>query len=83
MMDDYLADAIRAERTARLKMRILLALVALWICSGSVFAVSQTSSFQFSEEPGPYPVGLKVRSVRSLAHLPLFTEELVKALRGR
>ena len=27
---------------------------------GSVFAVSQTSSFQFLQKPGPYPVGLNV-----------------------
>jgi hypothetical protein len=28
--------------------------------SGSVFAVSQPSSFRFLQKPGPYPVGLKV-----------------------
>jgi hypothetical protein len=43
-----------------LKTRIVTAVLALWICSGSVFAVSQTSSFQFLQKPGPYPVGLKV-----------------------
>jgi pimeloyl-ACP methyl ester carboxylesterase len=43
-----------------LKTRILTAVLALCICSGSVFAVSQTSSFQFLQKPGPYPVGLKV-----------------------
>jgi pimeloyl-ACP methyl ester carboxylesterase len=36
------------------------AVLALCICSDSVFAVSQTSSFQFLQKPGPYPVGLKV-----------------------
>jgi pimeloyl-ACP methyl ester carboxylesterase len=43
-----------------LKTRILPAVLALCICSNSVFAVSQTSSFQFLQRPGPYPVGLKV-----------------------
>jgi len=43
-----------------LKTRILTAVLALCICSGSVLAVSQTSSFQFLQKPGPYPVGLKV-----------------------
>jgi hypothetical protein len=40
--------------------RIFIAALALFICPGSVFAVSQTSSFQFLQKPGPYPVGLKV-----------------------
>ena len=43
-----------------MKTRILIACFSLWICFGSVFAVSQTSSFQFLQKPGPYPVGLKV-----------------------
>jgi pimeloyl-ACP methyl ester carboxylesterase len=43
-----------------LKTRILIACFSLCICFGSVFAVSQTSSFQFLQNPGPYPVGLKV-----------------------
>jgi pimeloyl-ACP methyl ester carboxylesterase len=43
-----------------LKTRILPAVLALCICSGSVFAGSQTSPFQFLQKPGPYPVGLKV-----------------------
>ncbi|HUD57117.1 MAG TPA: hypothetical protein VMR02_17930 [Terracidiphilus sp.] len=47
-------------RNAKLKTRILIAVLALCICSGSVFAVSQTSSFQFLQKPGPYPVGLKI-----------------------
>jgi hypothetical protein len=47
-------------RCARLKTRILIACFSLCICFGSVFAVSQTSSFQFLQKPGPYPVGLKV-----------------------
>src|ERR1700691_2198591 len=38
----------------------LTAVLALCTCSGSVFAVSQTSSFQFLQKPGPHPVGLKV-----------------------
>ena len=47
-------------RSARLKTRILIACFSLCICFGSVFAVSQTFSFQFLQKPGPYPVGLKV-----------------------
>jgi pimeloyl-ACP methyl ester carboxylesterase len=43
-----------------LKTRIVTAVLALCICSGSVFAVSQTSSFRFLQKPGPYPVGLRV-----------------------
>jgi hypothetical protein len=43
-----------------LKTRILTTVLALCICSGSVFAVFETSSFQFLQKPGPYPVGLKV-----------------------
>jgi pimeloyl-ACP methyl ester carboxylesterase len=43
-----------------LKTRILIACFSLCICIGSVFAVSQTSSFQFLQKHGPYPVGLKV-----------------------
>jgi hypothetical protein len=42
-----------------LKTRILVACLSLCICFGS-FAVSQTTSFQFLQKPGPYPVGLKV-----------------------
>jgi pimeloyl-ACP methyl ester carboxylesterase len=41
-------------------MRSPIVLVALCIYFGSVFAVSQTSSFHFLEKPGPYLVGLKV-----------------------
>jgi hypothetical protein len=41
-------------------MRILIACFSLCICFGSVFAVSQTYSFQFLQKPGPYPVGLTV-----------------------
>jgi pimeloyl-ACP methyl ester carboxylesterase len=47
-------------RSARLKTRILIAGFSLCICFGSVFAASQTLSFQFLQKPGPYPVGLKV-----------------------
>jgi hypothetical protein len=43
-----------------LKTRILIACLSLCICFGSVFAAFQTSSFQFLQKPGPYPVGLKV-----------------------
>lgn len=43
-----------------MKTQILIACFSLCICFGSVFAVSQTSSFQFLQKPGPYPVGLKV-----------------------
>ena len=43
-----------------MKTRILIACFSLCICFGSVFADSQTSSFQFPQKPGPYPVGLKV-----------------------
>ena len=43
-----------------MKTRILIACFSLCICFGSVFAVSQTSSFQFLQKPGPHPVGLKV-----------------------
>ena len=43
-----------------MKTRILIACFSLCTCFGSVFAVSQTSSFQFLQKPGPYPVGLKV-----------------------
>jgi hypothetical protein len=32
----------------------------LSICYGSIYAASQISSFQFQQQPGPYPVGLKV-----------------------
>ncbi len=47
-------------RNAKLKRRILTAVLALSICSGSVFAVPETSSFRFLQKHGPYPVGLKV-----------------------
>jgi len=43
-----------------LKIRIFAALLALSIGSGSAFAASQISSFQFLQAPGPYPVGLNV-----------------------
>jgi hypothetical protein len=48
------------RRSARLKTRILIACFSLCLCFGSLFAVSQTSSFQLLQKPGPYPVGLKV-----------------------
>lgn len=40
--------------------KILVPLLALCACFSSISAVAQTSSFQFLEKPGPYPVGLKV-----------------------
>ncbi len=43
-----------------MKTRIPPAVLAICICSYSVFADSQTSPFQFLQKPGPYPVGLKV-----------------------
>ena len=43
-----------------MKTRIPPAVLALCVCSCSVFADSQTSPFQFLQKPGPYPVGLKV-----------------------
>jgi pimeloyl-ACP methyl ester carboxylesterase len=43
-----------------LKTRIVTAVIALFMSSGSVFAVSQLFSFRFLQEAGPYPVGLKV-----------------------
>jgi len=51
---------ISDRESAKLKTRIFNAVLALCICSGSAFAVSQTSSFRFLQKPGPYPVGLKV-----------------------
>jgi hypothetical protein len=45
---------------AKLKTRIVTAVLALSVGSGPVFAASQTSSFQFLGKPGPYRVGLKV-----------------------
>jgi hypothetical protein len=43
-----------------LQTRILIACFSLCICFGSLFAISQTSSFQFLQELGPYSVGLNV-----------------------
>ena len=43
-----------------MKTRILIACFSFCICFGSLFAASQTSSFQFLQKPGPYSVGLKV-----------------------
>ena len=40
--------------------RIVTAVLVLSVGSGSVLAVSKTSSFHFLQKPGPYPVGLKV-----------------------
>jgi len=48
------------QRNTRLRRRIVGAFCALFISHGSVFATSQTSSFQFLQKPGPYPVGIKV-----------------------
>jgi pimeloyl-ACP methyl ester carboxylesterase len=55
------ASRISDWENAKLKTRILPAVLALGICHGSVFAASsQTFTFQFLQKPGPYPVGLKV-----------------------
>ena len=43
-----------------MKTRIPPVVLALCICSYSVFADCQTSPFRFLQKPGPYPVGLKV-----------------------
>ena len=43
-----------------MRMQILIVLVALCICSDSVFAISPTYSFRFLGKTGPHPVGLKV-----------------------
>ena len=51
---------IQVWRNAELKARIVTAVLLLSLGSGSVFAASQTSSFQFLGKPGPYAVGLKV-----------------------
>ena len=48
------------EIYAELKTQILPAVLALCMCCGSVFAASQTSSFRFLQNPGPYSIGLKV-----------------------
>src|ERR1700689_1752828 len=59
--EESLICAAARERNSRLRRRILGVFCALCICHGSVFAASsQTSPFQFLQEPGPYPVGLKV-----------------------
>jgi len=42
------------------KPRILIAFLALFICSCSILATPQTSQFKFLEKPGPYPIGLKI-----------------------
>jgi pimeloyl-ACP methyl ester carboxylesterase len=61
----------------------LVACSALFICFGSVFAVSETSSFQFLQKPGPYPVGLKVvdQYDRSRAY-PASSKKLAKSSVG-
>jgi pimeloyl-ACP methyl ester carboxylesterase len=43
-----------------LKTRISIGFFSLGICSGLIIAVPRTSTFQFLQKPGPYPVGLKV-----------------------
>ena len=43
-----------------MKTRISPTVLALCLCSGSAFAVSQSSSFRFLRPPGPYPIGLQV-----------------------
>jgi hypothetical protein len=54
------ASRISDREKVELKTRIFTAALGLCMCFGSVFAVSQTSSFRFLQTPGPYPVGLKV-----------------------
>jgi pimeloyl-ACP methyl ester carboxylesterase len=55
------ASRISDWKNAKLKTRILPAVLALGLCHGSVFAASsRTFPFQFLQKPGPYPVGLKV-----------------------
>jgi dienelactone hydrolase len=62
MFQNFLASraADQIGRNAELKTRILTAVLALCVCSGSAFAVSQASSFHFLQKPGPYQVGLKI-----------------------
>lgn len=43
-----------------MKARILIACFSFCICFTSLFAASETSSFQFLQRPGPYSVGLNV-----------------------
>ena len=47
-------------RNSGLKWIISTAFCVLSICSGSICADSRVSPFQFQQQPGPYPVGLKV-----------------------
>jgi pimeloyl-ACP methyl ester carboxylesterase len=66
-----------------LKIPILIACFSLCICFDSVFAVSQTSSFQFLQKPGPYPVGLK--TVNQYDHSRAYaasSKNLSKSLEG-
>ena len=43
-----------------MKTRIFTVVLALYVGAGSIFAVTQSSSFQFLQKLGPYPVGLNV-----------------------
>jgi pimeloyl-ACP methyl ester carboxylesterase len=52
-----LAGLLRGGRCGR---ALRVTLCALCISHGSVFASSQTSTFKFLQNPGPYPVGMKV-----------------------
>jgi len=47
-------------RRIKVNTRIFNTVLALSVGSGPVLAVSQSSSFQFLQKPGSYPVGLKV-----------------------
>src|SRR3984957_15083640 len=50
----------RLVRGGRCGRALRVTLCALCISHGSVFASSQTSTFKFLQNPGPYPVGMKV-----------------------
>jgi pimeloyl-ACP methyl ester carboxylesterase len=58
-----------------LKTRFLIGLLLLWIGYGSSLSASaQASSFTFQQQPGPYPVGLKV--IDQYDHSRSFPESL-------
>ncbi len=66
-----------------MKARILIAFISLYICSGSIIAVSQTSPFQFVQQTGPYPVGLKVVEQYDHARTyPIFPKDSSKSPAG-
>jgi pimeloyl-ACP methyl ester carboxylesterase len=66
-----------------LKARILIA-IAWCGCSGSLFAGSEASSFQFLQKPGPYPVGLKVTDQYDRSrNYPTSSKQLSKSFSGK